>query len=168
MAKADKISEKNESSIAVLPNGVMVELVGVCEIPEKNAKWWRPDGSELKNLDIDDGRDTKRGMIYKSGNDKVTRHFAIKIKSQNIAYNMIKTKHEITPCYENGLDGPIIKNGVPLSEIWLVGGAISNEVDKCNIKFAVSTNGFEYHWIGFENVSFEEGIRTNVKVENFK
>jgi hypothetical protein len=32
---------------ATLPNGVTVELIGVCEHPSKNKKWWRPDGKIL-------------------------------------------------------------------------------------------------------------------------
>jgi hypothetical protein len=32
-----------------LPNGVTVELVGVCEHPSGGKQWWRPDGSLLEN-----------------------------------------------------------------------------------------------------------------------
>jgi beta-lactamase regulating signal transducer with metallopeptidase domain len=32
---------------ATLPNGVTVELVGVCEHPSEGKQWWRPDGTEL-------------------------------------------------------------------------------------------------------------------------
>ena len=32
---------------STLPNGVKVELVGVCEYPSKDKEWWRPDGSRL-------------------------------------------------------------------------------------------------------------------------
>ncbi|MHC5062281.1 MAG: M56 family metallopeptidase, partial [Planctomycetota bacterium] len=33
--------------IKTLPNGVKVELVGVCEYPSAGKQWWRPDGSRL-------------------------------------------------------------------------------------------------------------------------
>lgn len=33
---------------ATLPNGVMVELVGVCEHPSEGKEWWQPDGSPLE------------------------------------------------------------------------------------------------------------------------
>ena len=33
---------------AALPNGVSVELVGVCEHPSEGKQWWRPDGSLLE------------------------------------------------------------------------------------------------------------------------
>ncbi|HUU16914.1 MAG TPA: M56 family metallopeptidase [Sedimentisphaerales bacterium] len=32
---------------AALPNGVTVELIGVCEHPSEGKQWWRPDGSKL-------------------------------------------------------------------------------------------------------------------------
>ncbi len=55
MAKADKDKEvtvednvSNESQfIATLPNGVTVELFGICEHPSTGKQWWRPDGSIL-------------------------------------------------------------------------------------------------------------------------
>jgi|GEM_PF-4191404 len=34
---------------ASLPNGVTVELVGICEHPSEGKPWWKPDGSELKD-----------------------------------------------------------------------------------------------------------------------
>lgn len=34
---------------ASLPNGVTVELVGLCEHPSEGKSWWKPDGSELKD-----------------------------------------------------------------------------------------------------------------------
>ena len=37
----------NSQFIATLPNGVKVELVGVCEHPSEGKQWWRPDGSKL-------------------------------------------------------------------------------------------------------------------------
>jgi beta-lactamase regulating signal transducer with metallopeptidase domain len=32
---------------AALPNGVTVELVGLCREPVDNAQWWKPDGGEM-------------------------------------------------------------------------------------------------------------------------
>jgi beta-lactamase regulating signal transducer with metallopeptidase domain len=47
--KPQSATEKNQSdsstkSTATLPNGVTVELVGICEHPSKGKQWWRPDG----------------------------------------------------------------------------------------------------------------------------
>jgi hypothetical protein len=54
MAKAQKqnpdiikTEQVNSRFTATLPNGVKVELVGVCEHPSEGKHWWRPDGSKL-------------------------------------------------------------------------------------------------------------------------
>jgi len=39
---------------ATLPNGVTVELVGLGTAPwESDQQWWRPDGTEIDNLDYE-------------------------------------------------------------------------------------------------------------------
>ena len=44
-------TEQTENYKATLPNGVTVELLGVCEVPEIGdyENWWKPDGSPLAN-----------------------------------------------------------------------------------------------------------------------
>jgi len=39
---------QNANFTATLPNGVTVELVGICEHPSEGEQWWRPDGAFLK------------------------------------------------------------------------------------------------------------------------
>ncbi|MCH7559345.1 MAG: carboxypeptidase regulatory-like domain-containing protein, partial [Planctomycetes bacterium] len=50
---------------ATLPNGVTVELVGICEHPSEGKQWWKPDGSLLgqspvRNIDVG-GYNIRRG-----------------------------------------------------------------------------------------------------------
>jgi hypothetical protein len=40
---------KTENFTATLPNGVTVELLGVCDHPSAGKQWWQPDGSILNN-----------------------------------------------------------------------------------------------------------------------
>jgi len=49
MAKANKADKVTSSSefITTLPNGVIVELIGLCEHPIEGTQWWRPDGGIL-------------------------------------------------------------------------------------------------------------------------
>lgn len=54
MAKAQKQNPEiieteqiNSRFTATLPNGVKVELLGVCRHPSEGKQWWRPDGSKL-------------------------------------------------------------------------------------------------------------------------
>jgi beta-lactamase regulating signal transducer with metallopeptidase domain len=47
-AAATKEKEENKARFSVtLPNGVTVDLVGICDWPEEGRRCWRPDGSEL-------------------------------------------------------------------------------------------------------------------------
>ncbi|MCK4628314.1 MAG: M48 family metalloprotease, partial [Sedimentisphaerales bacterium] len=43
--------EGKSKFVATLPNGVTVELVGVCEHPSKGKQWWRPDGKVIEEQD---------------------------------------------------------------------------------------------------------------------
>jgi len=43
----EKVSDSSEFK-ATLPNGVTVELIGVCEHPSQGKQWWRPDGKVLE------------------------------------------------------------------------------------------------------------------------
>jgi beta-lactamase regulating signal transducer with metallopeptidase domain len=48
MAKArgdKKEAQPKMGFVATLPNGVAVELVGICEHPSEGKQWWRPDGT---------------------------------------------------------------------------------------------------------------------------
>ena len=170
MAKAERqasvppTESTPEHFVATLPNGVTVELMGVCEHPSKGKQWWRPDGKRSVYLDVNDGRE-HRGMSFTTGEDRITRHFAFELKNLPKPVYKIRTQHEITPCFDNGLEGPIMRNGVPLSDIWLIGGAISKGAEECDIRFAVCLGNTEYQWIKFKNVSLQPGVTTDVHVE---
>jgi len=56
-AKDDK--EQRARFIATLPDGVTIELVGICEHPSQGKQWWRPDGTTIetdgfRDYDYDD------------------------------------------------------------------------------------------------------------------
>lgn len=61
----EKASDSSEFK-ATLPNGVTVELVGVCEHPSEDKQWWRPDGSLLKE------------PLYKTTGSKLPPHESYK------------------------------------------------------------------------------------------
>ena len=48
VGQSPTLPDKGKSKfVATLPNGVSVELVGICEHPSKGKQWWRPDGQRL-------------------------------------------------------------------------------------------------------------------------
>ncbi|NQT01224.1 MAG: M48 family metalloprotease, partial [Planctomycetes bacterium] len=46
--ESEKVSDSSEFK-KTLPNGVTVELIGVCEHPSEGKQWWRPDGGMLSS-----------------------------------------------------------------------------------------------------------------------
>ncbi|MBM4103941.1 MAG: hypothetical protein FJ263_07805 [Planctomycetes bacterium] len=62
-----QVADSNRPFIAALPNGVTVELVGICEHPVKDKPWWRPDGRPLQDVPFDESGD----RVHARNNDKV-------------------------------------------------------------------------------------------------
>jgi len=54
--------------VATLPNGVMIELIGLCEHPSEGKQWWRPDGIILSQAPYhttgSQSTDEKEGYVY--------------------------------------------------------------------------------------------------------
>jgi hypothetical protein len=50
----EKASDSSEFK-KTLPNGVTVELIGICEHPSEGKQWWKPDGSLLEDRPYDKG-----------------------------------------------------------------------------------------------------------------
>ena len=45
-----ELRSQNTAFTAVLPNGVTVELVGICEHPSEGKQWWKPDGQITQEI----------------------------------------------------------------------------------------------------------------------
>ncbi|MHC4951009.1 MAG: SecDF P1 head subdomain-containing protein, partial [Planctomycetota bacterium] len=56
---------KTTNYTATLPNGVTVELLGICEHPSEGKQWWKPDGSILNNRPYKMLSRTSRDENYK-------------------------------------------------------------------------------------------------------
>ena len=66
---------KSSGFTATLPNGVTVELVGICEHPSAGKQWWRPDGSLLNERPWD-----KINGSVSPSQGKKAYEFAFKLK----------------------------------------------------------------------------------------
>jgi len=74
----------NESGAAVtLPDGVVVELVGVCEHPSEGRRWWRPDG---RNLAEDARPYRKLNMLALARNQQENKLLELAVRIANVAY----------------------------------------------------------------------------------
>lgn len=105
MAATAKDNEKKEPRfIAMLPEGVTVELVGVCEHPSEGKKWWQPDGSFMSNIPYE----TTGGGVDVSQQGYAEYEFTARVAGSSdydmtwIVLNATKSTYTGHPLDENG------------------------------------------------------------------
>jgi type II secretory pathway component GspD/PulD (secretin) len=136
--------------IDVLPSGVTVELVGMCEYPsDVNTTWYKPDGS-LLNEPPCDGDGTS--VINTIRTDSVPAEFIFRL-SGNIkqpAWNT-QVKTDNTNVLWSG--GRKSKNGQFVSDIKSVGMWIKWDQKIIDLRLGFFIDGRLPEWIDFNNVS---------------
>jgi beta-lactamase regulating signal transducer with metallopeptidase domain len=88
--------ETKDTYSATLPNGVTVELLGICEHPSDGKQWWRPDGQIWNEKPFNEYSST-----FTSGDNK----------GYDLVYRIAsneKTVHEIKSDDQKGLSGPAV------------------------------------------------------------
>jgi len=78
----EKASDSSEFKTK-LPNGVTVELVGVCEHPNEGKQWWRPDGSILEP---DHAPSDHSRMTVKPDETEQARELALRFAGQDVEH----------------------------------------------------------------------------------
>jgi hypothetical protein len=71
---ASEKAAEQASFKASLPDGVTVELVGVCEYPSEGKQWWRPDGSSIVKAPCE----TSGGQVF-PGQGEQGREFVVNV-----------------------------------------------------------------------------------------
>jgi len=94
---------------ATLPNGVTVELVGVCEHPSEGKQWWKPDGSLLSEAPYATTGNTERHEMEGYQNYE----FALRLRPANASYTWL------IPGGSFGSDtgSPSDQNGRPIRDL---------------------------------------------------
>jgi uncharacterized membrane protein len=64
-----------DSFRAVMPDGAVIELVGVCEYPSAGHEWWRSDGSPLKMIP---GGESPKNFEQRAWLGPMVREFAVR------------------------------------------------------------------------------------------
>ena len=129
--------ESNNEFTATLPNGVTVELVGICEHPSEGKKWWKPDGSLLgqspvRNIDVG-GYNIRRGEAAYELVAKLTGPETLLSRSST------PEKWEIPQARKVGLgrSGMVNdKNGVPC--LRATTAIVKNGLEKIDIEFGLA------------------------------
>ena len=118
-------SENSEDSEfkKTLPNGVTVELIGVCEHPSEGKQWWNANG---KAIDIEP-YDNNPGKVFPD-EKQITREMAIKLYGKNATVNDAHLRWEIPNSSTSS--GTVEKHGQQLRDVQ----AVVLGVDKKNKK----------------------------------
>ncbi|MFH1616211.1 MAG: Clp protease N-terminal domain-containing protein [Planctomycetota bacterium] len=168
---------------ATLPNGITVELVGVCEHPSQGKQWWRPDGSLLEEAPYDDDF----GRAFPRDGDKGYK-FAVKysgMAGKEVDAKIIPTDFKTTnggalfnTSEKNGKENTKYVEGLLDEKIVWIGAAFDEKLSHCDIRIGVCwgdwKNNYRYEtdqpndeveWATFKNVSLKPNFKTNVQIE---
>jgi len=115
-----------------LPNGVTVELVGICEHPSEGKQWWRPDGSKLLNRPYD----KVGGHVYPNANEQA-REFAVRVTSPNSkdwGYSW-----QIQPGGSSTSGSVPVKNGKKQEDLRYIAISMPSKYEVAKVSFAVAS-----------------------------
>ncbi len=146
-----------------LPNGVTVELVGICEHPSEGKQWWRPDGSVLSsplhNL-------TKSTLEFDPESEReIEFDFLIKpAKDIPLSIDHKITKNKKTFATPSG--GLISRN--EQGQHRYVKTVLPKSLNEIDIAFGIKyqepdDKGCE--WVTFKNISLKPNFKTIVQVD---
>ena len=135
--EAEKTSQPQFSK--TLPNGVTVELVGVCDHPSEGKQWWRPDGS---SIEADGFRDYDFDDAIVPEDNQFLRLLALRFDDdvlQNIRFSwVLKDAREsrFEPDYTD-------KERKRLRPIQVIEAAFPKAVQSTNLQLGVATGPWE-------------------------
>jgi len=152
---------ENPEFKAALPNGVTVELIGVCEHPSEGKQWWSPEGLLLKEAPYDKIQETPfiLEQLFSGMTGNLQRiELALRVITPTetppkVGWRMESTGHIY---YME----KILKDGRIAPQLKAFVAAVSSE-DK-TIEVKLSING---SWIRFKNIALKPNLKTNVQIE---
>jgi len=143
--------------MAALPNGVTVELLGVCESASIGRKWWGPDGNTL----------TYEPYFF----CKEVPHERANKKTFELAWRINwpsgTTKSEIKVSLDNAEASHRRGGTHPLNQIMVQTCTVEKSVKSANLKLGIRTAAGVHQWVTFEKVSLVRGQNQGFRV-NFE
>ena len=127
-----------ETFVARLPNGVTVELVGVCEHPSEGKQWWKPDGDELLEVPYDE----IGGNVYPNGDEK-SFEFAVKLRNLPAEHVNTKVRCEESVGGTAGGSSSPEKNGKYLSDFRWLATTFPKKLKACTVKVGVAAGQWQ-------------------------
>jgi beta-lactamase regulating signal transducer with metallopeptidase domain len=156
-------SEDIEKFSVTLSNGLMVELIGVCDHPSEGKQWWRPDGSTLHKAPYE----SRGSQPIENSNEEKNRlvEFAISFAGRKLPYtDVCYTVHGATRTSGGGDVQP-----TPEGTIKSIACEISKSRDTAEVRLGVAAGQWktitEYDggrggFVGPDDVVFSDPIET--------
>jgi|GEM_PF-3476857 len=121
------INEITHPSYADLPNGVSVELVGICEHPSTGKPWWRPDG---KAIEEQDRPYEKPGFVAITYPENKLYEVAVRVEPASVE--------------DVGLVSALVKGTfIKINNTWRGALDVKNNSEKVDIKLGVATGPWQ-------------------------
>jgi len=140
--------------MAALPNGVTVELLGVCESASIGRKWWGPDGNTL----------TYEPYFF----CKEVPHERANKKTLELAWRINwpsgTTKSEIKVSLDNAEASHGRGGTHPLNQIMVQTCTVEKSVKNANLKLGIGTAAGVHQWVTFEKVSLVRGQNQGFRI----
>ena len=140
---------------AILPNGVTVELVGICEHPSEGKQWWKPDGNLIKQAPYEKGE----GKPIECQNKQMNhlREFAIKFTGRDPLYTNLRYK---VP----GATRTSSTGGVNLKNTGVVktlACELSRFLNTCQVNIGVAKG--QWQIVSTQKAEFTSNVKDNLK-----
>jgi len=122
---------------ATLPNGVTVELIGICEHPSQGKQWWRPDGAQSKETPYD----YTGGNVYPDQNE---RAYEFAIALDNLPAEPVTTTIKTDRAgSSSGGNSPPQKNGKYLDNLRWLATVLPRNQKTCDVLCGIAAGPWE-------------------------
>jgi len=154
-------AEKESEFSAILPNGVTVELIGMCEYPSADKQWWRPDGSLLVKPPYDESDLDILSFIEPN---TIPIEFAFRL-SGNLSEPAWEAKVKRDEQAFLWGTGRRAKDGEFLTDIKSIGMFVKSDQRTLDLRLGFSFADRQYEWVDFKNISVKPNFKPDVQVE---
>ncbi len=163
--QADIPEKKDQKELSkfktTLANGVTVELIGMCEYPNVDKQWWRPDGSLLVNPPYDE---SNLDILSSRSPDAIPIEFAFRL-SGNLSEPAWEARVKGDEQAFVWWTGRQAKDGEFLTDIKSIGMFVKSDQRTLDLRLGFSLADRPYEWIDFKNISIKPNFKPDVDVE---
>jgi len=179
LEKADEIADTYKNMIgehispqqlendytATLPNGVTVELIGLCEHPSQGKQWWRPDGSILHQKPYG----TIKGDRIFFDTDEKAYEFVVRFRGPDdvdIEWRKMPDSGSLKmTSFPYGSDGKLLSDMRVLITKFHKTDRLAHIRIGIVQKVPDESVAQDEAWVDFKDISLQPGVKTDVQVD---